>query len=66
MEVVEEADVAGVGSVVVGVSRAPGKKCERCWNYSESVGEHPVHEGLCERCVPVLVTDFPELEPQQA
>lgn len=60
-EVVESGSMAGVGEVVVGLARASGIKCERCWNYSEHVGEHPVHVTLCERCTPVVVNDFPDL-----
>jgi isoleucyl-tRNA synthetase len=34
----------------VTVSKAPGQKCERCWNYSIHVGEDPVYPNVCERC----------------
>jgi len=34
----------------IGVSRARGEKCSRCWNYSESVGTIADHHQLCERC----------------
>jgi isoleucyl-tRNA synthetase len=33
------------------VSRAEGKKCERCWNYDVTVGTHKEHEAICHRCV---------------
>ncbi|WP_026485563.1 isoleucine--tRNA ligase [Caldanaerobius polysaccharolyticus] len=33
------------------VSSAPGEKCERCWMYSETVGQDPQHPTLCARCV---------------
>ncbi|RPH79207.1 MAG: isoleucine--tRNA ligase [Nitrospiraceae bacterium] len=33
------------------VSKAKSKKCERCWNYREAVGEDPTHPTLCDRCV---------------
>ncbi|MBM3220360.1 MAG: isoleucine--tRNA ligase [Candidatus Rokubacteria bacterium] len=39
---------------VVAVDRAPGRKCERCWVYSERVGEVASHPTLCERCAPVV------------
>ena len=42
------------GGVTVGVGRAPGDKCGRCWNYSESVGASQEHPALCERCLPVI------------
>ena len=38
----------------VEVSKAPGKKCERCWNYSVLVGKNARYPGLCERCVAAL------------
>ncbi|MDD5086005.1 MAG: isoleucine--tRNA ligase [Candidatus Omnitrophica bacterium] len=38
----------------VKVGRADGAKCERCWNYSVSVGTHPEHPALCTRCVEAL------------
>jgi isoleucyl-tRNA synthetase len=38
----------------VEVLRAEGKKCERCWNYEVSVGRHPEHQTICERCVEAL------------
>ncbi|HKZ47142.1 MAG TPA: isoleucine--tRNA ligase, partial [Thermodesulfobacteriota bacterium] len=34
----------------VWVLPAKGKKCERCWNYSERVGENEKHPTICERC----------------
>jgi isoleucyl-tRNA synthetase len=33
------------------VSKAKSKKCERCWNYREAVGENSTHPTLCDRCV---------------
>ena len=32
------------------VSRAEGRKCERCWNYSLYVGSDKEHPTLCQRC----------------
>ena len=32
------------------VKKASGKKCERCWIYSDTVGECDEHPTLCERC----------------
>lgn len=34
----------------VGVSLAPGDKCERCWYQCDSVGSHHDHPSLCSRC----------------
>jgi isoleucyl-tRNA synthetase len=36
------------------VLKADGKKCERCWNYDVSVGHHPVHQLVCDRCVEAI------------
>jgi len=36
------------------VHRAGGEKCERCWNYSESLGTNPSHPKLCPRCTQVM------------
>jgi len=48
----EGQDIPGL---VIGVDRARGEKCERCWMRSEHVGANAVHPTLCERCVPVVV-----------
>ena len=36
------------------VSRAEGKKCERCWMYSTDVGSDPDFPGVCTRCASTL------------
>ncbi len=41
-------------SLHVGVRRADGSKCERCWNYSTHVGETADYPTLCERCLAAL------------
>ncbi len=38
----------------VTVAKARGQKCERCWNYRETVGKDKNYETLCHRCVAVL------------
>ncbi len=48
---VEESQVPGLR---VQIGSAEGSKCERCWNYAVSVGEHAEHESLCSRCVAAL------------
>jgi len=42
------------GTVTVGVGKAPGAKCTRCWNYSKQVGLDAEHPELCERCSPII------------
>jgi len=44
----------GAGSVKITVSKADGKKCDRCWNYSPHVGEDPAYPTVCERCSAAL------------
>jgi len=44
----------GDAPVVVQVSKAPGEKCERCWNFSTHVGEDRNYPTVCERCSAVL------------
>lgn len=36
------------------VSKASGKKCERCWNFRQSVGKSKKHPTLCDRCEKVV------------
>ena len=40
--------------VEVRVSRAPGEKCQRCWNYSTYVGRSSAYPQFCERCEDVV------------
>ncbi len=40
--------------VRVEIGKAPGQKCERCWNYSTRVGEDPGYPTVCERCSAAL------------
>jgi len=36
------------------VDKAPGAKCERCWNYSVQVGASERYPTVCERCLQAL------------
>lgn len=45
-------------SVGVVVSKAHGKKCERCWKILPEVGTLPAHPDLCKRCHGALERDF--------
>ncbi len=38
----------------VKIEQAEGKKCERCWMYSTTVGEDKEHPTICNRCSKVL------------
>ena len=42
------------GRPVVRVRRAAGHKCQRCWNYRETVGRSAAHPAVCDRCLAVL------------
>ena len=45
----------------VEVAKAPGAKCERCWNYSVHVGTNERYPTVCERCLAALE----EIEQEQ-
>jgi isoleucyl-tRNA synthetase len=51
-----KAGAAGNGSTPLHVSieKAPGQKCERCWNYSTHVGANERYPTVCERCLAAL------------
>ncbi|MFZ3214807.1 MAG: isoleucine--tRNA ligase [Candidatus Acidiferrales bacterium] len=56
---ISEGAVAGaiattIEGLQIGIARAQGAKCERCWNYSTRVGESADFPTLCERCVAAL------------
>lgn len=38
----------------VTVKRAKGQKCQRCWNYSETVGTDEKYKDVCKRCADIL------------
>ena len=42
------------GELKILVEKAKGQKCQRCWNFSQSVGEDDSHPTICKRCVEVL------------
>jgi isoleucyl-tRNA synthetase len=44
------AENGGGGGIQVRIRKAPGQKCERCWNYSEQVGKDGTYPTVCERC----------------
>jgi isoleucyl-tRNA synthetase len=61
--VIEKNDTFGPGVVLdanipeigIEVEKADGHKCERCWNYSHSVGTDPGHRSLCDKCLQVVI-----------
>jgi isoleucyl-tRNA synthetase len=42
----------------IGVVKADGEKCDRCWNYSVHVGESKEDPTICERCIEALAGTF--------
>jgi len=44
--------------LTIGITRSPGHKCDRCWNYSDHVGKNPDYPEICERCVAALAGQF--------
>jgi len=40
--------------IKVGVKKANGNKCLRCWKFSDTVGENKGHPELCVRCASVV------------
>ena len=44
--------------LAVGISKAAGEKCDRCWNYSDYVGKSQEHPLVCDRCEAALAGGF--------
>ena len=42
------------GDFAIVVEKAKGKKCLRCWNWSESVGEDVEYSDICNKCLKTL------------
>ncbi|MBE0503588.1 MAG: isoleucine--tRNA ligase [Desulfuromonadales bacterium] len=55
-EMAPSGGVAGeeLKELFIHVEKAAGDKCERCWNYSTSVGASTAHPALCPRCEAVI------------
>ncbi|MDJ0039397.1 isoleucine--tRNA ligase [Pantoea allii] len=34
----------------IGLNKAEGEKCPRCWHYTTDVGQNPEHAAVCGRC----------------
>ncbi|MFA5321254.1 MAG: isoleucine--tRNA ligase [Smithella sp.] len=60
LQMADEKDIAvpfrsaEIEGLIVGVEKARGGKCERCWIYEESVGSDSQHPTVCARCLPNL------------
>lgn len=44
----------GIEGLEIKVERSPGAKCQRCWNWSETVGRLKEAPEICERCYKVI------------
>jgi len=40
--------------VSIKIAKAEGKKCQRCWNYSVTIGSDSQHPDLCSKCAVVV------------
>jgi len=43
-----------IAGLAIGVEKAHGEKCERCWIYSTELGADAAHPTLCPRCAAVI------------
>ena len=46
-----DATPAEIEDLFIEIKPSAGKKCERCWQYTESVGTIAGHETICSRCL---------------
>jgi isoleucyl-tRNA synthetase len=53
-EIPEAYESSEIQNLFIKVERAPGQKCQRCWNWSITVGSFKDHQEICERCYKVL------------
>ena len=49
--IAEPYDSSEIAGLKIGVKKASGQKCGRCWIYGVSVGSDPLHPAVCERCL---------------
>ena len=50
----DELENSEIERISIGVTKALGKKCERCWKYSEEVGKDERYPDVDPRCAKVL------------
>jgi len=44
----------------IGLEKAEGDKCPRCWHYTTDVGQNAEHSEICGRCVTNIAGDGEE------
>ena len=56
VEFLDSAKASNINYPDIGIEvlKAKGKKCDRCWNYSESVGRNELHALLCGKCLSII------------
>jgi isoleucyl-tRNA synthetase len=52
--ILEGIEVSELPGLKIKIERASGKKCARCWNFSEQVGDDERYPQVCERCSEAL------------
>ena len=45
--------------IAIEIIKAEGEKCQRCWNYSKTVGKDKEHSSICEKCLAVIISQYP-------
>ena len=59
MDAIEQAQYKTQSDTVsIAIIKADGEKCERCWNYSLSVGSFTDDSTICDRCNAALKGEF--------
>ncbi len=53
----EPVEAENIPGLKIQIITAAGEKCDRCWNYATSVGEHSEHPTVCSRCAAALTAD---------
>jgi len=53
--IVSQVELLKGDKIDIQVTKAGGRKCGRCWNWSESVGKDKSNPTLCERCSGVVM-----------
>ncbi|WP_394176967.1 isoleucine--tRNA ligase [Thalassotalea litorea] len=47
----QDAQATELDGLWLNIKASEGKKCERCWHYTDDVGTHESHSDLCGRCI---------------
>ena len=59
MDAIESAEYKSQSDTVsIAIVKADGEKCDRCWNYSLSVGTFKDDPTICDRCNAALKSEF--------